>query len=1081
LLLLLSAVSFAQSRTVTGKVTGQEDGASLPGVNVLVKGTTSGAITDASGNFSLAVPGNDAILVFSFIGFRSQEVAVGSRSTINVALAADLQALEEVVVTGYTTENRREVTGAVATVKSKDLVAVPSGNVEQQLQGRVAGVTVITNGQPGTSSVVRVRGFGGFRGNEPLYVIDGVPFGNSNFVVPDDVAETTVLKDAAAASIYGARAANGVIVITTKKGKRDGRLHVNYDGVTGVTYPGKVDNILSPQEGAEWTWQAIRNTAIQQGKDPNDPSLYKHPQFGTDPSGPVLPDYLLVGSQSGLPASAVDLEAERTRYNNDATKGSVYLVMPANKEGTNWWNAITRPAILNRHTLSFSGGTERSNYYVSLAVQDQNGIYLNQNFKRYAFRVNSEHSILRNLRIGENIQTSYISVRGLMGGNGGRNAANDENDVLQAFRMPPLIPVYDSFGGYAGTQAKGFNNPRNPVANMMRNNDDRAFEIFTTGNLYAELDLFKGLTLRSSFGGGFSSFYRYDYNPPQYENSENATSYTYGEGANTFYQWVFTNTARYQKKFGLHGIDVLGGIESLNTGVARGVNGGGLNPAFTDPNFVNLSNTDASGRTVSSNYLPGSTFFSLFGQARYNFNDKYIFTGVLRRDGSSRFAPANRYGVFPAGSVAWRISAEPFMQGLTFIDDLKIRGGYGLMGNSNNVDQNNQFSLYGSRLDRSFYAIGGGNSVTGGFFRSRIGNPVAKWETSVTSNLGFDGNFFKGKLEVVFDIWRKDTRDLLYQLETAAVIGPIATDPAINIAKMRNEGIDLLIVNRGNVTPDLGYELTLNGGFLRNEIVALAPGVDYFDETGARISGPVIRNKVGQPISSFFGYKVIGLFQSDEEVQNSPTQDGKGIGRFRFEDNNGRDENGQLTNQPDGKVDADDRTYLGNPVPKFTGGVNLKLTYRNFELETFMNLALGFQNFNNSKWFTDFYPSFTGAAQGVNVRDSWTFERGGNTVPIYENVSNFSTNTQSTSYYVEQGSYGRLANLQLAYNLPAPLLTRYKIEKVRVYLQATNLFTLSKYSGLDPGVGGRADTTLGIDVGNPPVTQGFNLGLNLGF
>jgi TonB-linked SusC/RagA family outer membrane protein len=1070
-LLLLSGVSFAQSRTVTGKVTGQEDGSALPGVNVLVKGTTTGAITDASGNYSLSVPGNDAILVFSFIGYKPQEVPVGARNSVNVSLAADLQALEEVVVTGYTTENRREVTGAVATVKAKDLVAVPSGNVEQQLQGRVAGVTVITNGQPGTSSIVRVRGFGGFGGNEPLYVIDGVPYLNTNFVVPDDVAETTVLKDAAAASIYGARAANGVIVITTKKGKRDGRLHVNYDGLFGVTVPGKVDNILSPQEGAEWTWQGIRNTAIQQGKDPNDPELYKHPQFGTDPNGPVLPDYIMVGpNRSGVFAGDVNLEEERQRYNNNSDLGPVYLVMPANKAGTNWWDAITRVAPINRHTLSFSGGTERSNYYVSLALQDQAGIVLHQDFKRYAFRVNSEHSILKNFRIGENVQTSYIRNRGLFGGNGGRGSAQEENDILQAFRMPPIIPVYDAFGGYAGTQAKGFNNPRNPVANRDRQQDDRGYSIFTTGNLYAELDLVKGLTLRSSFGGGFSNFYFYQYSRPQYENSENTTGFTYREGASSFFQWVFTNTARFQKKFGLHGIDVLGGIESLNTGISRNVNGSGLNPQFTNLDYVNINNTAAGGRVVGSNYDPGTTFFSLFGQARYNFNDKYIFTGVLRRDGSSKFGPANRFGVFPAGSVAWRISAEPFMQGLNFIDDLKIRGGYGIMGNSNNVDQNNQFSLFAARLDRSFYAIGGANDVVSGFFRSRIGNELAKWETSVTSNIGFDGNFLKGKLEVVFDIWRKETRDLLFQLETPGVVGPLATDPFINIARMKNEGIDMQVITRGNVTTDLGYEVNVNGAFLRNEIVALAPGVTNFDNGGSRISGSVIRNQVGRPISSFFGYKVAGLYQNEEEVLNSPEQDGKGVGRFRFEDING-----------DGKITPDDRTYLGNPVPKFTGGVNLKLTFRNFEMETFLYTALGFQNYNNSKWFTDFYPSFTGAAQGVNVRESFTFERGGNTVPIYENVSNFSTNTQSTSYYVEPGSYARLTNLQLAYNLPASMLSRYKIEKARVYVQATNLLTFSKYSGLDPGVGGNADTTLGIDVGNPPVTQGFNVGVNFGF
>jgi TonB-linked SusC/RagA family outer membrane protein len=1066
---------FAQT-TVSGKVTSQEDGSALPGVSVSIKGTTRGTTTDGNGKYSLAVDGADATLVFSFIGFATEEVAIGNRSTVDVQLVADMKSLSEVVVTGYTTENRREVTGAISTVKSKDLVAVPSGNVEQQFQGRVAGVTVITNGQPGTSSIVRVRGFGAFGGNEPLYVIDGVPVGNTNFVAPDDVESTTVLKDASTASIYGARAANGVIVITTKKGKRDGKMRVSYDGVVGVTVPGKVDNILSPQEGAEWTWNAIRNTATRLGQTPQ----FAHPQFGTG-SQPVLPDWILVGNRPGVVGS-IDLEAERLLYNTDASKGPVYLVMPANKQGTNWWDEVTRIAPLNRHSLSFSGGNERSSYYLSFGIQDQKGILIEQDFKRYNFRFNSEHNIFKNLRIGQNIQGTYIRTRGLLGGNGGRGAAGEENQILSVFRMPPIIPVYDAFGGYAGTQARGFNNPRNPVAERERGADNRSYSISGFGNIYAELDVIKSLTLRSSLGGGVSNSYNFFYNRPSYENSENSTSFTFGEGANSFFNWVWTNTANFKQKFGVHGIDVLAGIESLNTDFGRGVSGSGLNPAFTDLEYINISNTQASGRVVNSFKSNGVRFYSLFGQARYNYNDKYILTGVIRRDGSSRFGSNNRYGVFPAVSAAWRITAEPFMQNIPFISDLKIRGGYGAMGNSNNVDPSNQFSLYASTLGGSSYDITGSNSgVTGGFFRNRIGNPNAKWETSITSNIGFDGTFFNGKLDVVFDIWRKDTRDLLYTLPTAAVIGPVANDPAINIGSMRNQGVDIQFINRGKIVSDLNYEVTLNGAFLKNEIIGIAPNVPYFDIGGARISGPVIRNQVGRPISSFFGYKVVGLFQNDQEVQNSPTQDGKAVGRFRFEDNNGVDENGNLTGRPDGRVDANDRTYLGDPVPDFTGGINVRLTYKNFELETFLYTALGFQNYHNAKWFTDFYPSFTGAAQGVNVRNSFTFENGGNTVPIYENVSNFSTNTQSSSYYVEQGNYMRLNNLQIAYNLPASLLSRYKIERVRLYVQGTNLFTISKYSGLDPGVGGNADTTFGLDVGNPPVTQGFNFGVNLTF
>jgi TonB-dependent SusC/RagA subfamily outer membrane receptor len=335
------------------------------------------------------------VLVFSSIGFSTEEITVGTQTTINLNMLPDIQSLSEIVVTGYSTEERREVTGAVATVKPEELTAIPSGNVEQQLAGRVGGVTVITNGQPGTSSIVRVRGFGSFGGNEPLYIVDGIPVGSTDFLQPDDIESTTVLKDAPSASIYGARAANGVIVYTTKKGKRDGKMRVTYDGVFGVTMPGKVENILNPQQQAEAVWLAKRNTGLQLGEDPD----YTSDQYGSGPT-PVLPDYIMVGNQFGVVGN-IDLEAERAKYNNDRGKGALYLVMPANKAGTNWYDEITRPALLNRHTLGFSGGTDKSTYYVSLGMQDQEGIIMHQRFQRYTFRVNSEHQVLIYLKIGE--------------------------------------------------------------------------------------------------------------------------------------------------------------------------------------------------------------------------------------------------------------------------------------------------------------------------------------------------------------------------------------------------------------------------------------------------------------------------------------------------------------------------------------------------------------------------------------------------------------------------------------------------------------------------------------------------------
>jgi TonB-linked SusC/RagA family outer membrane protein len=1071
--LLVASIALGQERVVSGTVT-DEDGASMPGVNVLIKGTNVGTATDANGQFRLSVPSDQTVLVISFIGYQSSELTVGSQSTINVTLAADVTSLDEIIVTGYAVENRRDVTGAVSTVKTAQLVAVPTGNIEQALQGRVSGVTVITNGQPGTSSVVRLRGFGSVGGNEPLYVVDGVPVTSVDFLNPLDIETTTVLKDAASASVYGARAAGGVIVYTTKRGKKSGKMSVSYDGLYGVTVPGKVDNILNPQEQADWTWEALRNTGAQTNTAP----VFKHDQYGTATS-PVLPDWLMVGSATGVVGN-IDLAGERTRYNTDPTKGAYYLVMPANKAGTNWYDEITQVAPIHRHTLGFSGGNESSTYYMSLGMQDQDGTLLEQNATRYTMRLNSDHTLFNKLKIGQNLQATYISNRGIVGGNGGRGASNEENVFLSAFRMPAIIPVRDAFGGYSGTAAKGLNNPRNPVAERERSADNGGYAMGMFGNVFAELEVMPGLTLRSTIGGTLASGYFISFNKPSYENSENGNNFiTYNENSNASHQWTFTNTARYQKKFGIHALDILAGYESLKTNSGRSISGSGQNPFSPDPNYISLSTT--SSRVVNSGYSAGFKMASVFGTVRYTLMDKYTIGGVLRRDGSSKFGANNRYGVFPAISASWRISDEAFMQSVPFISDLKIRGGWGQMGNSNNVVATNNFSLYQSNLGQAFYDLGGTNGAPQeGFFRSQLGNPDAKWETSITSNIGIDAIFMDGKFELVFDFWKKDTEDLLYQLETPAVVGPVANDPSVNIAKMSNKGLDIMLINRGDITSDLKYEATFTGSFLKNEIVSIAPDVPYFESGGTRI-GNAIRNQVGGPISSFFGYKVIGLFQNAAEVAAAPAQEGKGVGRFRYEDTNGRGADGKLTGVPDGKIDVDDRTYIGDPVPAFTGGINLQLNYKQFELVAFLYTSLGFENYNFSRWFTDFYPSFTGAAYGERVRESFTFENGGNTTPIFENISNTSTNNGHSTYYIEKGNYARLTNLQLAYKLPATVLSRWGVERAKIYLQGTNLITMSKYSGLDPGVGGNADTTLGLDFGTPPVNKGFNIGLSLGF
>ncbi|GAB4492930.1 MAG: TonB-dependent receptor [Saprospiraceae bacterium] len=1078
-ILMLGAVSLsAQERTVRGKVT-DANGEGIAGATIVQKGTATGTVADVEGNFTLTVTGADPVLVISSTGYEKQEVAVGSQSVINVLLADSAELLSELVVTGYTVETRKQTTSAVATVKTKDLAAVPTGNVEQQLQGRVSGVTVITNGQPGTTSQVRIRGFGSFFGNQPLYIVDGVFTQNIDFLTPEDIENTTVMKDASSASIYGARAAGGVIVITTKKGsKKPQKLQVSYDALAGFTTPGQGIDILNPQEQADYTWIALQNAGIT-------PS---HPQYGSG-ARPVLPDYINVGGQAGLTADQVDLADAISKYNINPDNGPIYQIVSANKAGTDWYDAITRTAPMTRHNLGFNGATENARYYLGLSLQEQAGILLHNNFKRYTFRANTEFDLGKRVRIGENVQFTYRQVLGLLGGGGGVNVAQDENPILGAFRMSPIIPVYDDAAklgisktpGYAGTAAQGFNNPRNPVAERDAVADNRSWSTGLFGNLYGEVDILSGLTFRTSIGGNLGNYYGYGFSRRQYENSENNSSFGYDEFSGSFYAWVFTNTLQYKKQFGVHNIDLLAGIESLTDGHSRGVSGSGLNPFSTDPDYITLSTV--SNRVVNSFNATPWNYFSQFGRVHYSLLDKYYVTGVIRRDGSSRFGPNNRYGIFPGFSAAWRVTGENFMRGISWLDDLKIRGGWGQMGNDNGLNPSNPFSLFASSLGNAAYAIDGSNSsVAEGFYQAQVGNPDAKWEVSTTSNIGFEALLFKGKWDIIVDLWRKNTDDLLFNPPQAQVLGGFASAPFKNVASMVNKGIDVQIVNKGKFGASSGYELTLTGSVLDNEITKVAEGLDFFDVNPAsnRLGTTMIRNQVGYSISAFYGYQVIGLFNENNVVPDS-VQAGAGPGRFIYADVNGVDDNGNLTGRPDGKIDAADRTYIGSPVPKFTGGLNLKVTVGSFDVETYFYTSIGNKVFHLAKWFTDFYPSFKGAAISARVKDSWTPQNTDTDQPIFEDVSNFSTNTQPNSWYVEDGSFLRMQNLTIGYNLPGSLINKWKLKRARVYAATNNLFTITGYKGLDPGVGGAADTNFGIDVGNYPITRSFMFGLGITF
>ena len=1069
LLLGMCSMSFAQN-TVTGKVTGGNGNDALIGANVLVKGTTIGTITDIDGMYKIVANPND-VLVISYLGYATQEITVGSTNTVDISLSEGAL-MQEVVVTGYTVDTRRSTPGSVSTIESTALQVQPSGNVEQQLQGRVPGVTVVSNGQPGTTSQVRVRGFGALGGNEPLYIVDGVPVGSTNFLAPNDIETTTVLKDATSASIYGARAAGGVIVYTTKQGKKGANpIKVTYNGMIGATNPGQGNGVLSPAEQAEWTRNAIRNGAINNGT-PLDEIEYSHPQYGTGTGEgytPSIPEYLLVGGTAAVNGD-VDLEAERLNYNIDPNAGPIYQVIKANQGGTDWYNAITRTGLLHRHNLGFSGGVDGGRIYVSLGMQDQEGILLHQKFSRYHARINSEFDILKGLSVGQNLQVTHRGVRVLLGDSGGAGSSDDENVFLSASRMSPIIPVYDEFGGYAGTAAPGFNNPANPVAVLDGRQNDRAYENSVFGNIYLKYSPIENFTVKTSFGGRHNSQSSIGYVRRTYENQENNGSFGYNRFSGGGTAWTWTNTANYRVNLnGNSDLDLLVGQEALNTGTFRGISASGINPFAQSTDFVTLSTV---GSQVVNEFLStGVTFSSIFGRIKYDYNDKYIVSAVVRRDGSSRFGAENKYGVFPAFSAAWRLSGESFMQNQTLFDDLKLRAGWGIMGNSNNVNPNNQFSLFEPSLGNSSYDISGSNTgAVNGFYRNRIGNPLAAWEKAITSNVGIDALLLGGALDVGVELWRKTTEDLLYQAPVTVMSGGFAAAPSVNVGEMLNTGLDFFVSYRGGSSNRFKYEVSVTGGFLNNEIVALSEGVDEF-ATGASYRGIVpVLNRVGSPISSFYGYNVVGLFANQAAVESAPMQDGAAPGRFQFEDVNG-----------DGMIDIEDRVILGSPVPDFTGGLNIDLDFGNIGVELYSYASIGNEIFNASKVFTDFYPLFPGAAISDRVTESWTPNNLDATIPVFESVSNFSTNTQANSFYVEDGSYFRLQNVTVSYSVPSASTSSRGIDSVKFYGGLNNVFTITNYSGKDPSVGGAADTNFGVDLGNFPITRGWTFGVDVTF
>lgn len=1047
---ILSTQAIAQ-RTVRGTIVNATDNSPIVGASIQVKGTNTGAVSGPDGGFSIQVPNDQAVLVVSFIGFNSQQVPVDGHSTLTIKLQESASQLNEVVVMGYTAQQKKDITGSVSIVNVDNLKQVPAGTLESQLQGMAAGVTVINSGAPGGGSNFRIRGITSLGNTDPLIIVDGVQVGSMQDINPYDIESIQVLKDAGAAAIYGVRGSNGVVIITTKKGKA-GVTKVNYDGYIGTQRPlsGNVWNIATPQEEANLIWQSYKNDGIA-------PS---HPQYGNGPT-PVLPDYIIpTGAKEGDPGTSP------SDYVFDPGQPDDNRITRANKAGTDWFHAIFKPALQMQHSISASGGNDKSNYLFSLEYLNQEGTLIYTYLKRYGVRMNSNFKVGDHIRVGENAYVYYKQ-------NPGFTNQNEGNAISFSYREPPIIPIYDIMGNFAGTGAKGLSNAQNPYANQYRTKDNKSNDWAVLGNVYAEVDFLKHFTARTQFGGNYDNYYYYYFTYTAYENAEGATnpnSYTEGAGYNS--SWTWTNTLRYNQQFGNHNVALLVGSEAVNN-FGRSMVGSRTNYVITDPTYWEL-NTGSGAVSNNGSVYTNNTLFSLFGRLDYSYKDKYLLAATLRRDGSSMLAPQSRYGYFPSVSLAWRISQESFMKNITWINDLKLRGGWGKLGSLNNINPTNAYTLYAQLSSRSYYDLNGtGTSSLLGWYNSQLGNPNAKWEGDILTNIGFDATVLGDRLDVSLDWYKKAINGLLFPVSLPATAGGAAA-PFVNLGNIQNTGIDFSGTYHARISSEFNLDLTGTLTSYNNKIVKLPfQYQDYYSAGSTRI-GAFTRAQVGHPIGAFFGYKVIGYFQDANDVAKSPTQTGAAPGFFKYLDANG-----------DGKITDADRVFFGNPNPKFTYGLNVAATYKHFDLSAFFYGVYGNDVINYVKYWLDFWQVFEGAVSKDAVYNSWSPNNPNPKTPILTTKANFSNTTVFNSWYMEKGSYFRCKQLQIGYTIPSARLSKIGIDRLRIYVQAVNLFTITKYSGLDPELQGSNlsdNTNFGIDLGNYPDNQkAYFVGVNLSF
>ncbi|RBL94110.1 SusC/RagA family protein [Chitinophaga flava] len=1043
-LVVIAPKSESAAGKVSGKVT-DEKGAPLIGVSVKVKGGSQGAVTDLAGGFTLQADAG-AVLIVSYMGFITQEVIVNNNEPLRIILKESTSGLNEVVVIGYGTQRKKDVTGAISSVNSKDLRNVPVRNAAEALQGKASGVMVSqSSGSPGSAPVVRIRGIGSISGsNSPLYIVDGLPQTDIGWLNPNDIEAMDILKDASTAAIYGSRGSNGVVIITTRKGSRDdSKMHVTLDSYTGWQSAWKRPHMLNAEDFIK----------------------YKIRAYSAD--GAPLPTDL----------DAPEKVAAVLKFVNDNT----------GPNGTDWWKEIIQQnAPIQSYNVGVSGAGKNLVYASSVGYMNQKGIVKGSDYERISWRTNVSADISTRVKLTTNIGLIYESRRNV-----------DENNpfsgtIFSAMAADPITPVYrnnlksvpdfynrimtgyeanNPYSQYAGIL---FTNKPNPVAQVERMQQSVWEGIAIKGGAALDVKIIDPLTFRSNFGLDLGRGISKGFSPSYFLNSFDYANYNSVSNSSSWNNYfVWENTLNFDKTYGRHRITALAGISAELTK--------GLTYAASKQNIVNndkdMRIIDAATMTPgASGYTYSSALQSFFGRINYVYADRYILAANVRRDGSSNFGDGYRWGTFPSASAAWRFTEENFLKNanLKWLNSGKLRASYGAIGNQYVGGGSGLYlSSYGNTYQRYVF----GNTSTGflGAERKTMANPGLQWETSKQTDIALDLGLFDGLLDVTVDYFNKKVSNMLVVMPLPTTMGYPSNPFWTNAGSMVNKGWEISLAHTHHFG-DFSYGVRLNVSTFRNEVLSMGGGEPIY--TTAHLGETITKTEVGKPVGYYFGWLTDGIFQTQDEVNKSPQRLSSRPGDLRFKDINGVDANGNIVPGPDGKLDAADRTMIGNPWPDFVYGVNINMNYKRFDLSMFWQGSLGNDVMNILRYDTESGTGWYNAPQGF-LEKAWNGP--GSTNKYYRISSNSALNSSVSDYFVEDGSYLRLKNIQLGYNFPEKWLQRARIPQLRLYVGAQNLFTFTKYSGLDPEMGNDDPRLIGIDQGYFPQARTFMIGVNAKF